>query len=91
MYYKKAPKDMTSDEPQGTLNVQSDVVELILWDEVRCRVAADAGTVNMCHLVLLLSAVLVCITVSISCLRLVGRLHIALTRPHASCAGMAVD
>jgi len=37
MYYKKAPKDMASDEPQGSLNVQSDVVELILWDEVRCR------------------------------------------------------
>eukprot|EP00035_Acanthoeca_spectabilis_P001421 m.79999 g.79999 ORF g.79999 m.79999 type:complete len:192 (+) comp10863_c0_seq1:240-815(+) len=33
LYFKKPPKDWDKEEAKGTLNVQADVVELILWDE----------------------------------------------------------
>jgi hypothetical protein len=34
LYFKKPPKDWAKEEAKGTLDVQSDVVELILWKEV---------------------------------------------------------
>lgn len=33
-YYKKPPVNIDTEEPQGLINVQADVVELILWDDV---------------------------------------------------------
>jgi len=33
-YYKKPPVNIDTEEPQGIINVQADVVELILWDDV---------------------------------------------------------
>eukprot|EP00037_Helgoeca_nana_P005743 m.53780 g.53780 ORF g.53780 m.53780 type:complete len:194 (-) comp16695_c0_seq1:238-819(-) len=33
LYFKKPPKDWAKEEAKGTLDVQSDVVELILWKE----------------------------------------------------------
>lgn len=36
-YYKKPPVNIDTEEPQGLINVQADVVELILWDDVMTK------------------------------------------------------
>lgn len=36
-YYKKPPQNVATEEPQGVVNVQTDVIELILWDEALSR------------------------------------------------------